>query len=205
MSSGLEWVRGICRATRIGCQHHAVLRARHGGYAASKPLSVAAGHGLELFFGNDEHRLRMIRDVLGSREEYWAFPRRELFNKIGMRSAVLGDGCLGDIYRIIVSLCNGPRLRSLRLAFPERRRLAGSTHPSGRLGRLYNYPGARSPQGPVWRPFLAEQGEDFRSCRPQISTVAPGHVLCYGLSGTDHSDYPLPQTGHRPAGHDIRR
>jgi CubicO group peptidase (beta-lactamase class C family) len=37
----------------------------------------------------------MIRDVLGSREEYWAFPRRELFNKIGMRSAVWGADASG--------------------------------------------------------------------------------------------------------------
>jgi len=95
MSSGLEWVEAYAERPVSDVNIMLFLKPDMGAYAASKPLSAQPDTVWNYSSGTANILCRMIRDVLGSREEYWAFPRRELFNKIGMRSAVWGTDASG--------------------------------------------------------------------------------------------------------------
>ena len=95
MSSGLEWVEAYAEQPVSDVNIMLFLKPDMGAYAASKPLSAQPDTVWKYSSGTANILCRMIRDVLGSREEYWAFPRRELFNKIGMRSAVWGTDASG--------------------------------------------------------------------------------------------------------------
>lgn len=95
MSSGLEWVEAYAERPVSDVNIMLFLKPDMGAYAASKPLSAQPDTVWNYSSGTANIICRMIRDVLGSREEYWAFPRRELFNKIGMRSAVWGTDASG--------------------------------------------------------------------------------------------------------------
>jgi CubicO group peptidase (beta-lactamase class C family) len=57
-------------------------------YAASKPPASPADTVWNYSSGTANLIHRIIRKACGSDEEYWNFPRRALFEKIGMRSAV---------------------------------------------------------------------------------------------------------------------
>jgi len=96
MSSGLEWFEAYAERPVSDVNIMLFLKPNMGAYAASKPLSVQPDTVWSYSSGTTNIICRIIRDVLGSREEYWAFPRRELFNKLGMRSAVWGTDATGS-------------------------------------------------------------------------------------------------------------
>jgi len=57
-------------------------------FAASKPLEVAPDSRWEYSSGTTNIISRIVRRTVGE-EGYWSFPRRELFDRIGITSAVL--------------------------------------------------------------------------------------------------------------------
>jgi CubicO group peptidase (beta-lactamase class C family) len=60
------------------------------GFTASKPLEVEPDSRWRYISGSTNLVCRIMRDALGgSLAHYFAFPRRALFDKIGMRSAVI--------------------------------------------------------------------------------------------------------------------
>ncbi len=88
MSSGLEWVEAYAERPVSDVNKMLFLQPDMAAYAASKP-PTAPPDKLWLYSSGTTNLIqRLIRKNLGSQEAYWAFPRRELFNKIGMRSAL---------------------------------------------------------------------------------------------------------------------
>jgi CubicO group peptidase (beta-lactamase class C family) len=67
-----------------------------GAYAASQPLYHEPGSHWQYSSGTTNIITRIIRHVIGNQKEYFAFPRNALFNKIGMRSAVIEVDAAGN-------------------------------------------------------------------------------------------------------------
>jgi CubicO group peptidase (beta-lactamase class C family) len=88
MSSGLEWVEAYAERPVSDVNIMLLLKPDMAGFAASKPLAAKPDKVWHYSSGTANIISRIIRHVLGNRETYWEFPRRELFNKLGMRSAV---------------------------------------------------------------------------------------------------------------------
>lgn len=67
------------------------------GFAAAKPLSAPPGTRWQYSSGTSNILSRIIREAVdGSHEDYLMFPRRALFDKIGMTSAVMEPNAAGD-------------------------------------------------------------------------------------------------------------
>jgi CubicO group peptidase (beta-lactamase class C family) len=93
MSSGLTWNEGygnLTDATRM-----LYLSPDMPAYTISKPLEAAPGTYWVYASGTTNLLSFIIRREMDSLEEYWAFPRKALFNRIGMRSAVLEPDASG--------------------------------------------------------------------------------------------------------------
>jgi CubicO group peptidase (beta-lactamase class C family) len=88
MSSGLEWVEAYAERPVSDVNIMLFLKPDMAAFVASKPLAAKPDTLWNYSTGTTNLIQRIIREALGNREAYWEFPRRELFNKIGMRSAV---------------------------------------------------------------------------------------------------------------------
>ena len=95
MSSGLEWFEDYTEHPVSDVNRMLFLEPDMGAYAASKPLAVRPDSRWSYSSGTTNIVCRVLRDAVGGREALWAFPRRELFDKIGMRSAIWGVDASG--------------------------------------------------------------------------------------------------------------
>jgi CubicO group peptidase (beta-lactamase class C family) len=95
MSSGLDWFEEYAEHPVSDVNRMLFLEPDHAAYAAAKKLAVPPDTLWSYSSGTTNIVSRIIRDIVGSREVYWAFPRLELFNKIGMRGAVFGTDATG--------------------------------------------------------------------------------------------------------------
>jgi CubicO group peptidase (beta-lactamase class C family) len=66
-----------------------------GGYAATLPLAGVPDTEWQYASGTTNILSRVVRDVIGEKN-YLSFPRRALFNRLGMRSAVLCTDAAGN-------------------------------------------------------------------------------------------------------------
>ena len=67
-------------------------------FAADKPLDTPPGTHFQYSSGTTNILARVIRDALdGSEQDYLKFPRRALFNRIGMRHAVIESDASGGL------------------------------------------------------------------------------------------------------------
>ena len=88
MSSGLEWFEDYTDHPVSDVNRMLFLEPDMGAYAAAKPLAARPDSSWRYSSGTPNIVCRALRDIVGGREALWAFPRRELFDRIGMRSAV---------------------------------------------------------------------------------------------------------------------
>jgi len=95
MSSGLEWYEAYAEHPVSDVNIMLFTKPDMAGFAAAKPLAAPPDTKWEYSTGTTMIINRIIRQAIGNQEEYWAFPRRELFNKIGMRSAVIESDASG--------------------------------------------------------------------------------------------------------------
>jgi len=95
MSSGLEWVEAYAERPISDINIMLFLKPDMAAYAAAKPQAVKPDTLWRYSSGATNIICRLIREKIGSREAYWDFPRRELFNKLGMRSAIWGTDATG--------------------------------------------------------------------------------------------------------------
>jgi CubicO group peptidase (beta-lactamase class C family) len=65
-------------------------------FAVSRPAAAEPGTVYNYSSGTPNILSRIMRIVINDDREYWAFPRRELFNKIGMRSAFFEADAAGN-------------------------------------------------------------------------------------------------------------
>jgi CubicO group peptidase (beta-lactamase class C family) len=95
MSSGLEWFEDYTEHPVSDVNRMLFLEPDMGAFAASKPLAAPPDSRWRYSSGTTNIVCRILRDAVGGREAFWAFPRRELFDRIGMRSAVWGVDASG--------------------------------------------------------------------------------------------------------------
>jgi hypothetical protein len=95
MSGGLEWYEAYAEHPVSDVNVMLFTKPDMAGFAAAKPLAAPPDTKWEYSTGTTMIINRIIRQAIGNQEEYWAFPRRELFNKIGMRSAVIESDASG--------------------------------------------------------------------------------------------------------------
>ena len=89
MSSGLEWYEAYAEHPVSDVNLMLFTKPDMAAFAAAKRLAAPPDTNWEYSTGTTMIINRIIRQAIGNQEEYWSFPRRELFNKIGMRSAVI--------------------------------------------------------------------------------------------------------------------
>jgi len=89
MSGGLEWYEAYAEHPVSDVNMMLFLKPDMAAFAAQKPLVSPPDTKWEYSTGTTMIVNKIIRQVIGNQDEYWAFPRKELFNKIGMRSALL--------------------------------------------------------------------------------------------------------------------
>lgn len=66
-------------------------------YSIECPLEVEPGSRWEYANANPHSLWRIMRDTIGNDEDYLKFPRRALFNRIGMRSALIEPDPYGNL------------------------------------------------------------------------------------------------------------
>jgi CubicO group peptidase (beta-lactamase class C family) len=95
MSSGLEWYEAYADHPISDVNKMLFLKSDMAAYAAQKPLAAPPDTRWEYSTGTTMIINRIIRRTIGDQDEYRAFPRRELFNRIGMRSAIIESDASG--------------------------------------------------------------------------------------------------------------
>ncbi len=86
MNSGLEWNEDYGNNSDVNTMLHKV--ADMGAYTINKPLAVKPDSLWVYSSGATNVVCKYIRQVMDNDQEYYQLPRKELFNKIGMTSAV---------------------------------------------------------------------------------------------------------------------
>jgi len=89
MSSGLKFVEEYEDNPVSDVNIMLFLKPDAAAYAASMPAEARPDEKWSYSSGTTNIISRMIRHTLGNQEDYVAFPRQALFNRIGMRSAVM--------------------------------------------------------------------------------------------------------------------
>jgi len=93
MNSGLEWNENYGNLSDVTLMLHK--SSDMAGFTYKKPL-LARPDSLWLYNSGATNIVSaMIRKKIGNDAEYYAFPRRELFNQIGMRSAIFETDASG--------------------------------------------------------------------------------------------------------------
>jgi CubicO group peptidase (beta-lactamase class C family) len=95
MSSGLEFKETYESDPPSDVNTMLFTKRDMGAFAASFPLEAKPGNKFNYSSGTANIISRIIRDSFDSYQEYLSFPRRKLFNQIGMRSAVLEPDASG--------------------------------------------------------------------------------------------------------------
>jgi CubicO group peptidase (beta-lactamase class C family) len=89
MTPGLEWYEAYAEHPVSDVNAMLFTKGDMAAFAANMKLLAPPGERWEYSTGTTMILSRIIRQAIGDRSAYWAFPRRELFNKIGMRSATI--------------------------------------------------------------------------------------------------------------------
>jgi len=89
MSSGLKFIEEYEDNPASDVNIMLFLRPDAAAYAASMPTEARPDEKWSYSSGTTNIVSRIIRHTLGNQEDYAAFPRKALFNRIGMRSAIM--------------------------------------------------------------------------------------------------------------------
>jgi CubicO group peptidase (beta-lactamase class C family) len=114
MSSGLKWEENYGGPS--GATNMLFKKKDMGVYAADVPLESKPGEVFEYSSGTTNIISRIIRDKVGD-EDYYRFPYRELFNKIGMNSIVLEPDAGGTFVGSSYSFATGRDFARFGLLF----------------------------------------------------------------------------------------
>jgi CubicO group peptidase (beta-lactamase class C family) len=95
MSSGLRWTQDNPDHAVSDESEMLFDRADMAAFAASKLLRDPPDTVFEYSSGTSLLLSRIVRHILSDQGEYWAFPRRALFNRIGMRRSVFQPDASG--------------------------------------------------------------------------------------------------------------
>lgn len=95
MSPSLEWYEAYEDHPVSDVNRMLFMKGDMAAYAADKRLLAPPGERWEYSTGTTLILSRLIRQAIGDRSAYWAFPRSALFNRIGMRSATIDCDATG--------------------------------------------------------------------------------------------------------------
>jgi CubicO group peptidase (beta-lactamase class C family) len=95
MSSGLEWEEAYETKPISDVNRMLFTRPDTAAYAAGLPLEAQPGTKWNYSTGTTQIISRIIRQTFADQAEYLAFPRTALFNKIGMRGALITPDASG--------------------------------------------------------------------------------------------------------------
>lgn len=95
MSSGLDWVEVYAEKPISDVNMMLFLQPDTAAFAASKPQIAPPDKEWRYSSGTTNIICRIIKERTGDLNNYWKFPRQELFNKIGMRSAIWSTDATG--------------------------------------------------------------------------------------------------------------
>jgi len=95
MSSGLEWTEAYAEKPISDVNMMLFLQPDMAAFAAGKPQAASPDKEWRYSSGTTNIICRIIKDKTADINDYWNLPRRELFNKIGMRSAVWSTDARG--------------------------------------------------------------------------------------------------------------
>ena len=111
--------------------------------------------------------VRAVRQAVNDDARFWAFPFEEILWKTGMTRTYPETDWNGDFMMSGPVLEHGARLRTLRPALHQRRRLEGRAHPARGLGEVRR--DAVAGQSRVWRAVLGLR----RTQRPSRRRLQP--------------------------------
>ncbi len=94
MSSGLQFDEDMTNPL-ADVMHMLLGTADMAAYTTSKRLEASPGTRWQYSSGTSNIIARVMRNVLADDDEYWAFPRRALFDRIGMAGAVMETDAAG--------------------------------------------------------------------------------------------------------------
>jgi CubicO group peptidase (beta-lactamase class C family) len=97
MSSGLAWSETYGEQPISDVTRMLFLEPDMARFAAARPLAEKPGAAWCYSSGSTNIVCGILRGLFASQEEYLAFPRRTLFDRIGMRSAVWGTDAAGTL------------------------------------------------------------------------------------------------------------
>lgn len=97
MSSGLAWTETYAEQPLSDVNRMLFLEPDMARFAAGMPLAAPPDTAWRYCSGNTNIVCRIMRGLFAAQEEYLAFPRRALFERIGIRDAAWGTDVSGTI------------------------------------------------------------------------------------------------------------
>jgi CubicO group peptidase (beta-lactamase class C family) len=171
MSSGLKWKESspdhASDMTRM-----LFLERSMAGFAARAPVAAAPGKRWVYSSGTTNLICEALRDSFDDDREYWEFPRRELFEPLGMTSAVFELDASGTL--VGSSYCHA------------------TARDWARFGQLYLDDGVVNGRRILPEGWVAGASEPTRGSKgrygrhfwlPRDKTLPPGTFLCRGFDG----------------------
>ena len=125
------------------------------GFAASKPLQYSPGSHWSYSGGTSNIIARILGQRFTEKRDYLHFPREQLFEPLGMRSAVLEPDEAGTFVGSSFMYASARDWARLGLLFLHDGVWAGPTSAAGRLGALWPDPNARRAGCSLRSPHLA--------------------------------------------------
>ena len=132
-------------------------RGDTGAYAASQPLDREPGSHWQYSSGTTNIISRIIRHVIGDQGEYFAFPRNALFNKIGMRGAVIEPDAAGNLVGVVFALARPEELaRDADFGIVDGKLAVGIIERQRDLGHTQGRPDVASAEDDIFHVLPAE-------------------------------------------------
>ena len=97
MSSGLKFMEEYEKNPLSDVNIMLFLKPDSAAYAVNMPLDAEPDEKWHYSSGTTNIISRIIRHTIGNQVDYFAFPRQALFNRIGMRSAILEPDASGNL------------------------------------------------------------------------------------------------------------
>lgn len=157
MSSGLDWVEVYAEKPISDVNMMLFLQPDMAAFAAAKPQIAPPDKEWRYSSGTTNIICRIIKERTGNLNNYWNFPRRELFNKIGMRSAVWSTDATGTFIGSSFIYATARDYARFGLLYLNDGVWQGKRLASLRLGKIFRHTDTRHAPGAIWRTFLAQR------------------------------------------------
>ncbi len=183
MSSGLEWSESYTDRPVSDVNTMLFRKADMAAYAASRPPAAPPDSVWNYSSGTTNLVQRIIRRACGTDEAYWNFPRRALFDKMGMRSAVWERDASGTFIGSSLIYATARDFARFGLLCAHDGVWQGERIlPEGWM-RYATTPTARAPQGQYGSFFWLNAGDPKNPESRLIPGIPADAFFCWGYQG----------------------